>query len=116
MIGNFRKNPITTGKKSPNKFINPNASIAIPTNGYFKKTRIIPPRNAKVPRIFSFREKKLRVLATPIINNRPDRNKILPIASSPPSKNNKTPRNMKNSPKAVNPTPISLYYLNKYIL
>jgi len=85
-------------------------------NGYFRKTRIIPPRNAKVPRIFPFREKKLRVLATPMMSKSPERNKMLPMASNPPSKNNKTPINMKNSPKAVNPTPISLNYLIENIL
>jgi hypothetical protein len=40
-------------------------------------------------------------------NNSPDKNKIFPIANNPPSKNNKTPKIIKKSPKAVNPTPIS---------
>jgi hypothetical protein len=56
--GNCLKNPNTTGKKSPNKLMNPNNSTAIPITGYFRKMRTTPPRKHIVPRILCFRAKK----------------------------------------------------------
>lgn len=56
--GNCLKNPSTTGKKSPNKLINPNTSTQIPTIGHFKNISTTPPKNDKVPRNLCFRVKK----------------------------------------------------------
>lgn len=79
IIGSCRRNVRMTGKKSlimdgeyesavdinhtsmwtyPKRFKNPNVSTNIPTNGHFKKTRIIPPKKQSVPRSFCFRAKK----------------------------------------------------------
>jgi hypothetical protein len=43
----------------------------------------------------------------PIVKPKPDRKRILPIAISPLSKKKMIPRNEKNTPKPVKPSPIS---------
>jgi len=56
--GNCLKNPNTTGKKSPNRLINPNTSTMIPRIGHFIKISATPPRKHIVPRNLCFRVKK----------------------------------------------------------
>ena len=110
----------------PKRFKKPNTSRTNPSTGNLERTRKMPPRKQMVPRIFSRRVKKTSVLRGPMIAAMPLRNKIyishkhiihyvtiniqkltLPIAIRPASNKSITPSIMKNTPNAVNPTPIS---------
>ena len=100
--GNCLRNPNTTGKKSPNKFMNPKSSTAIPTTGHFMKINTTPPKKQNVPRSLCFRAKKYMVFVGPMIKVNPEINRsynqlscratsTFPIANNAPSKNIITP-------------------------
>jgi hypothetical protein len=91
ITGKLRKKPTTTGKKSPNKLMNPNASINTPKNvkplttittpaaeesllrdAIRAPTHIIPKQI--VPRSFRRCEKNRNVLAGPMVNVMPIKN------------------------------------------
>lgn len=55
--------------------------------------------------------KNRSVALGPIVSATPLRKSTLPIASKPLSKKNATPRNVKSTPKAVRPTPISVVFV-----
>lgn len=87
--------------------MNPNPSSNIPKTGHFTNTSTIPVKNSAVPLILRAWKKNEYVFPIPITSTTPDKNRIFPIASRPVSKNNNTPSTVKNTPNAVNPTPIS---------
>lgn len=60
--------------------------------------------------------KNRSVALGPIVSATPLRNSTLPIASRPLSKKNATPRKVKRTPKAVRPTPISVFGLFLFCL
>lgn len=100
IMGRDLKNPIMTPKKSPNRIRMPNSSIMNPINEYLNKISPTPRMKHTVP--FNFcggrLKKKLNVFWSPIIRNRPARNRILPKARRAESKNVMMPRIKKKTP------------------
>lgn len=47
-----------TGKKSPKRLRNPNASTSMPITAHLQKTKNMPAKKQMVPRIFCLRAKK----------------------------------------------------------
>merc|ERR1719235_2235017 len=54
MIGMLRRNPRAVGKKSPNRFMNPQPSTMMPTIAHPYSTKQMPPRKHAVPLAFRF--------------------------------------------------------------
>lgn len=101
-----RRNAMTTGKKSPNKLTNPNASKPIPITGNPRSTITIPKKKNTEAFIFRFWKKKRTDRVGPMMRVTPDRYNTFPIANNPLSKKNAIPNIVNASPNAVNPIPI----------
>lgn len=97
---------MTTGKKSPKRFMKPNASSAMPREGTPSITMAMPRKKNTDALTFRFWKKKRTDLVGPMISMTPDRYSRLPMANSFLSKNMTTPSREKARPKAVNPMPI----------
>mmetsp|Transcript_33237 Transcript_33237/g.38477 ORF Transcript_33237/g.38477 Transcript_33237/m.38477 type:complete len:87 (+) Transcript_33237:392-652(+) len=78
----------------------------MPTMGHRTKTKHIPPKNATIPRMRSFREKKRIVREGPMVKVRPVKKSTSPKANNAESKNNSTPRIRNMQPKNRRPVPI----------
>lgn len=97
---------MTTGKKSPKRFMKPNASNAIPMMGSPSKTMAMPTKKNTDALTFRFWKKKRTDLVGPMISMTPVRYSRLPMASSFLSNSRTTPSREKARPKAVSPMPI----------
>lgn len=94
------------GKKPRNSNIKPYISIIIPIIGQPTNTIVMPEKNARLAFHLCFWKKNQKVLSRPMINARPLRNSMFPIASNPLSNNSITP-NIRNAiPNAAKPNPI----------
>ena len=105
MKGNDRKNCTRVAKNSPNKAKIPKVSTMNPKKECFVKMRMIPMRNAIVPRIFRGLVKKYRVFWVPMMRKIPMMKRMLAIAKNAASKKDTTPRKKRNAPAVVKKTP-----------
>lgn len=104
--GTRRMKLIATGKKPLNSTMKPYSSMHMPISGHPMRTVKIPPKKAPEPFHLCRWKKKRKLRSSPATKASPARNRILPMAKRPLSKRRMTPRKMKVTPKATNPTPI----------
>ena len=87
--GTCLKNISTVGKKLPNKFKNPNASMRTPINPHLIMTSRNPAKNKALPRTFFVNSITDRSI--PIVRQSPIRNSKFPIAIKAESKKSSIP-------------------------
>lgn len=104
--GSRLRKPSIVGKNPLNNAQKPYASTQMPTSAHLIRIRKTPIRKKADPFQFFFLKKNRRVARGPIVVATPARKSKFPMASSPRSKKNNTPRKVKRRPKAVRPTPI----------
>jgi len=104
--GTRRRKLTATGKKPLKRRKKPYSSTSIPIMGHPMRTMNMPPMKKPVALSLCCWKKNRNVLSRPMTKAKPLMNKMLPIASSPLSKNNSIPRNKKAIPNPASPTPI----------
>lgn len=105
-IGILWRKTASVGQKPLKRTMNPYASKIMPKIGHPMTTKKKPRPKEIVPLKFWRFVKNCIVDFSPMVRVTPEKKSIFPIASSPLSKKKMIPRNEKNTPNPVNPSPI----------
>jgi len=107
-IGIFCRKTASVGQKPLKSTMNPYASKIMPKIGHPMTTNKNPTPKEIVPLKFWRFMKNCMEDFSPMVRVTPEKKSIFPMASNPLSKKKMIPRNEKNMPNPVNPSPIFL--------